>query len=154
MCVTWIIQQWFILILISLITTHEGEVIKIILKNINFLKSNSIDNFSHTKSKWQKKFVYTLQYLANVQAIPIQNELSSPIDCKGKDFYCTGSKQYVNCFDVNNNGQTQSVGSEVQCTGSLFCNNAQTVKCSSEVDPYATTTNSAAVTSGMLHVVL
>lgn len=86
----------------------------------------------------------SLQHLANVQGVPIQNELiASPIDCKGKDFYCVDSKNFIHCFDVNKNGQTQTVGNKAQlCAGPLFCDNSQPFECMSTIDPGSTTAQS------------
>lgn len=86
-----------------------------------------------------------MQYLANVQGVPIQNELASPIDCKGKDFYCVDSKQFLQCFDVYKNGQTQTTNNKAQpCAGPMFCDNAQQIECTSKTDPSITTTQSPA----------
>lgn len=133
-------QQWFILILVSLITSHDqGEVIKIIkicLRNAKKIKTTK--NFKLFLNNYMIHISF--QYLANVQGQPIQNELTSYIDCKGKDFHCVDSKNFLLCVDDNNNGQFRTINNVQQsCRGALFCDNSYPYECSSTVDPSATT---------------
>lgn len=83
-----------------------------------------------------------MQFLgATVQGVPIQNELATPIDCKGKYFYCVDSTHFLHCSDVHKNGQTETkVGGTLISCGGLFCDNTQEYECSSPVDPGSTTT--------------
>lgn len=77
-----------------------------------------------------------MQYLANVQGVPIQNELATRIDCIGKFFYCVDSLHFLQCFDVDGSGKTQTMNNKAQpCTGTLFCDNANQFECSSVSDP-------------------